>query len=185
MTKSKVAGICLLAASLLFLLFVMVKNWMLPYGDHLLIALRIDFPDHIHGKKWYFHPALSKFIYQHGDMDSCDLTFLIDDNILFAKDAKTGYLLDILSIEYREEYSRGNADRVFLKQSIKSAASNCNPNVYPNYLGGNFTFPPLLNAIGSRQEDIVKILLDVGAYPEFRINAPGWEMHDMTILEIT
>jgi hypothetical protein len=190
MTKSKFVGFCLLAASLLFLLFVMVKNWMLPYGDHLLIALRIASPDHIHGKKWYFHPVLSKFIYQHGGMDSCDLIFLINDNILFAKNAKIGYLLDLLVIEYDEEFHEKyewwkNVDRVLLKQSIKSAASNCNPTVYPNYLGGDYTIPPLFNAIESRQEDIVKILLDAGADPEFRIDAPGQKVHGMTILEVT
>jgi ankyrin repeat protein len=169
--------------------FAFVKNFSLGSGDHLMIGLRLYSPDYKHANIWYTHPILSKFLYIRNSAGSCNLYFTIDDSEVYfpvIRNAKLAFLLDILSVEYDEE--RGwnkETDREFLKWSIEAALSDCDPNSNPQYLGNlNYVFPPLVSAVASQQEDIVQLLIDAGADPNFRIDRPGHKMHGLTILEI-
>ena len=174
MMKNKIIRFFLLINCLLFFVltvFVLVMNIRLPYGEHMIVALRL-YPD----DEWYFHPALSKFIYQHKDPGNCDLGFW--------SQAKLTYLTDILSHEYRSGWYH-NTDRDFLKWSIKTAASNCNTNYTAYYLApAAYGFPPLLNAVDSRQEDIVMVLIDAGADPNFKIDRQEDKLYGLTVLEL-
>lgn len=162
-------------------LFVFVVNICLPSGDHMVKALRI-YPN---DGDWYFHPVLSKFIYQHKTPGNCDLEFLSDENKYYFPQAKLTFLTGILVREYDTKLGwDNNTDIDFLKWSIEAAATNCNPNYTYDYpVLGYYSFPPLLNAVYSRQEDFVKILIDAGADPGLKFDKPDSKFYGRTIFD--
>ena len=182
MMKNKIIRFFLLINCLLFFVltvFVLVINIRLPYGEHMIVALRLYSDD-----EWYFHPALSKFIYDHKDAGNCDVEFLYGETKYSMPQAKLTHLTNVLAKEYDNKLGwANNTDRDFLKRSIKTAASSCDPN-YTSYYLTSGGFPPLLNAFVSRQEDIVKILIDAGADPDLKIDRPDGKFHGLTVLDL-
>jgi hypothetical protein len=170
-------------------------NISLPSGVHLMIALKLtslhrnDY-GYNYSHVWYTHPALSKFLYRHSRPDSCDLEVFVDgyfltyDDRYILENAKIAYLLNVLANEYNFAggINKNNADRDFLKWSIAEVlSSGCDPNFIHGLAG---KLPPLLYAVFSRQKDVVKLLLDAGANPDLKIDAPGSKVDGLSILEL-